>query len=203
MIKKAFLIFTFVFTLQLISSCIRCDCGESQTLSVEYYDVNVTAYNTAGFHDEIVKDTIFKNALGLSITVDFNLEKIANLNLPKSSIGFSYAMAWSCDCPSNKMIYNDPLKTIKIYVTNVSNQETLEITDKFSIFDYYEDKLITLDEFFSKREEWQDGFQFELTNFESIPNSAIFKVEAYLESGIMFSKETKKIDFFQKKAVYQ
>jgi hypothetical protein len=56
--------------------------------------------------------------------------------------------------------------------------------------------FLYLEQFFIEREEWHDGFQFQLVNWDSIPNSAVFTAKAYLESGQLFLQETEQINFF-------
>lgn len=198
--KKTIIVLGLIYLIQFTISCIPCDCNPPQTFEIIYYDITVTAYNTAGYQNNIVEDTIYKNAFGLTVTVDFDLITIAKLMNPKGKAGFNIATAWSCSCVEDKFEYTDPIDRIEIFVIDPKTQETVEITNNFAIYEYSKEELISLEEFFNNREDWHDGFQFELVEFELIPNSTVFRVDIYLESGTRFTKETDQINFYLKKS---
>ena len=201
MIKKTFIVLGLIYLVQFAISCIPCDCPGAETFEIDYYDLKVQAYNTAGFHDDIVEDTIYKNALGLIVTVEFDLINIAQLNSTEPSFCFNYGALWACSCVEDEFQYPDPIDRMEVFVSNVQTLETVEVTSSFSIYEYSKEELISLEEFFNNRENWHDGFQFELTEFDLIPNSAIFTVDTYLKSGVKFTKKTEQINFYLKKSL--
>ena len=196
MTKKIFFTLGFIFTLQLIFSCDPCECPTPQKYRVDYNDITVIAHNTAGFQVKPIEDTIHKNTLGLSVSVNFELVKLAKSMKTTGSFGFNSAMAFSCDCIGDEYLYENPIDKIEIYVKDVQTSDTTQVTDNFATYGYSSGNLISLDELFSNREEWHDGFQFELVKYESIPSSAIFIVEAYLASGTKLTRETDQINFY-------
>jgi len=154
------------------------------------------AFDNTGFNAKHIVDSVYKNAFGLTVSVNFESTQIG-LAMPKQNlIGFSTLMA--IDCPGNTYIYPDPIKNVELYTIDTETGEKTKVSDLFGVVGYYESELISLEQFFIEREEWHDGFQFELVDFESIPNSAIFRVEAYLESGIVFIGDTEEINFYHK-----
>ena len=175
----------------------RCNCPEPQKSQVNYNAVTLTPYNTSGFRDEVVEDTVHRNSFGLGVSVNFELEKLAASTDVNANFGFGFAMAFSCDCVGDEYKYPDPIDHVKIFVTDVQTAETREITDYFAAYEYSNGGLISLDEFFSKKEDWHDGFQFELVEYDDIPAAAIFTVEAFLKSGKKFSEQTDQINFFE------
>lgn len=192
MFKKVILILVVLFSIQVLISCIFCDCQDPETYEITYNSVDVTALNTSGFTDQEITDSVYKNAFGLLVAMNSDFTLIHAVS-PNFTLGFSTVMA--CSCNENTYNYPDPLNNINIFVVDTDTDERTNISEKFKIRSYY-DGLISLDEFFAQREDWYDGFQFELVDFNSIPNSAIFVVEAHLLSGIMFSRETQEINFY-------
>jgi hypothetical protein len=193
MFKKVILILVVLFSIQVLISCIFCDCPDPETFNISYSSVEVTAMNTAGFSPTAVTDSVYKNAFGLLVYMnsDYTLIQTAT---PNFTLGFSTVTACSCD--ENTYLYPDPLSYMNVFVVNTDTDERTDVTENFKIQSYYYDGLINLNEFFSERENWYDGFQFELVDFNSIPSSAIFVVEAHLLSGIMLSRETQQINFY-------
>lgn len=192
MFKKVILILVVLFSIQVLISCIFCDCQDPETYEITYTSVNVTALNTSGFTDQEVTDSIYKNAFGLLVAMNSDFTLMHTVS-PNFTLGFSTVMA--CSCEEDTYIYPDPLTNINIYVVDTDTNEKINVSEKFKIRSYY-DGLISLDEFFAQRENWYDGFQFELVDFNTIPNSSIFIVEAQLESGIILSSETQQVNFY-------
>jgi hypothetical protein len=52
-----------------------------------------------------------------------------------------------------------------------------------------------LEEFMQIREEWHDGFQLQLSDYQWVPNDVVFEAKVQLESGITFTGQTKLIHF--------
>jgi hypothetical protein len=191
MIKKTLFILVGFFLFQLLFSCIFCHCNDPETYDINYNSVEVTSYNTAGFTDEVVADSVYKNAFGLGIYMISDLV-LSHENSSFAVLGFSSIKA--CSCVDDTYVYIDPISHVTILVTDT---ETEIITDVTSLFGMPVDdnEYVSLEQFFRERADWHDGFQFELVDFEMIPNSAIFTVQAYLESGTMFSEVTQQINF--------
>ncbi len=127
----------------------------------------------------------------------FELNQIAaykpKLNL--SSFGFTAAYAMSdCNCPSDEYINTDPIKSIKITVTNTQSNEVTNVTDNFTTYDYNGEQ-ITISELFKIRADWHDGFQIDMTQYNNIPDSAIFQVNIILNSGTELIEKTQEINF--------
>jgi len=193
MIKKAGVIILSIFVVQVITSCLP-QCGDAGTYEHIYNGVTITPYDLSGFNTKPIIDSVYKNAFGLSVSVNFEFIQIS-MAKPKLFGAFSSAIAMS-DCPEPVYKYSDPIKTVELFVTDITSGETTNVSNYFGIQSYIGDELITLEQFFIERAEWHDGFQFELVNFDSIPNSAIFTAKAYLESGIVFTEETEQINFY-------
>jgi len=194
--NKVLIILSAMFLSQMFFSCWGCDCSAPSTFENNYTDVSIIPYDTSGFNPEIVVNKAYKNAFGLGISVIFEPIKISyNLKI-FSDLGFTSAMAFSCDCETDKYIYPDPIDYMNIYIIDTQTEQKIDITDKFKIY-FYSNELISLNEFFEQRENWHDGFQIELVEFESIPNSVIFIAEIFLESGKTFSNQTEIINFYE------
>ena len=97
-------------------------------------------------------------------------------------------------CVDDTYLFPDPIKNIELFITDKLNDEELNATELFKIKDYNQE-LVSLEDFFIIRDEWHDGFEFELTEYQNLPDSATFKVEVYLESGIIFTEETETVYF--------
>ena len=191
--KKNGIAVLFLYLLQFTIACDPCDCPTPSTYERTYNDVLVKAWDTSGFQTKEVDGKVNKNAFGLTISVEFELEKIAH-HKTHNSFGFGSAIA--CSCSSDKYINVDPIVSIEILVTNRDTNEINTVTDLFKTNGYYNDKPITLTELFKNKEEWRDGFQLDLVAYETIPDNSIFTVKAFLKSGIMLSKQTKEINFY-------
>ena len=194
MIKKAVLLSVFISLIQLFFSCDPCVCPDPQAYEIVYDEILVTAFNTAGFYVNPVEDTVYKNAFGITLITNYEMVLIAANISGGTGLGFSSLMA--CDCITDSHTYADPISHANIYATDALNQETMDVTDKFVAFDPYANQQISINELFEQLEPWQDLFQFELADFDSIPNSAIFTVKLYLESGIKFIEHTEQINFY-------
>ena len=179
------------FLSQIILSC--CDCGEAFTYQNLYTGVTIIPYDISGFNAEIATDTVYRNAFGLGVMVNFET-KLA-VNAPKSGLGFNASMAMSCDCVEDKYVYPDPISHFDLFMINQSNGQKTKVNQYFKILGY-NGEPISLEEFFPQRQEWHDGFQIELVTFDSIPNSVIFEVEVFLMSNQSFNGQTEVVNFF-------
>jgi len=190
MLKKSLQLILFVFTLQIVTSCFV-ECGEPKTFEINYNSAVIIPCNTSGFYYKEVEDSVFKNTFGLIVGVESELIQIAENHKLNLSI-FKSAMALSC--VDDTYLFPDPIKNIELFITDKLNDEELNATELFKIKDYNQE-LVSLEDFFIIRDEWHDGFEFELTEYQNLPDSATFKVEVYLESGIIFTEETETVYF--------
>lgn len=190
MLKKSIFLLLVVFLSQLINSCIF-HCPDPAAYENIYTEVSITAINTAGFYPTEVSDSVYKNAFGLTILVNFESNQIAAAQ-PLTFPGFKTAFALSCD--GDTYLYPDPIKTLEIYAVDPNNSERINATRWFSIYGYNSD-LLGLEEFMKIREAWHDGFQLELSDFQLVPDKVIFEAVVQLESGITFTGQTKLIHF--------
>ncbi len=191
---KSVTVLISIFAIQFVTSCVyRCTCDDSVTYEVIYESITVTPWNTSGFNaSEEVTDSVYRNAFGITLSVNFEPKEVS---CSQTGFGFSKAMAWSCSCPDDEYTFVDPIAYAEVFVTNVDTNEQIEVSSLFGTYGY-DNELISLDELFDIRQEWHDGFQFELINFDSIPSSAIFTVNVYLQSGMKFTEQTQQINFY-------
>jgi hypothetical protein len=185
---KSIIALLSIFIIQFLASCGWCDCNP-QSYEVEYDGITIIPWNTAGFNATEVTDTVYRNAFGLTVSVNFEPKKVSQI---MSNFGFSGAYA--CDCDGDEYNFVDPIDHAEIFMTDVTNDEKINVTEFFGAHGYSAE-LISLAELFSIRQEWHNGFQFELIEFDSIPASVVFSVNVYLASGIMFSEQTQRINF--------
>ena len=190
--KKVKVLLLFYVLQFIISSCVDCHCNTANYDKI-YNDLELRAWDTSGFQNsEIIDATpVFKNAFGLSVSVLFELNEIALNSINYKSLGF--ASAYACDCIGDTYNIDDSIDSIIITVLDVNTQNEIDVTSKFIA--KYNGNEITLSDLFENLEDWQDGFQFDLNNYDNIPNIAIFTVKIYLESGIELTKQTQQINF--------
>lgn len=195
--NKVLIVVSIMFLTQLFFSCWRCNCPTPETFENNYTDVSIIPYDTSGFNYEVVNDTVNKNTFGLGILVNFETIKVA-FNFKKlATLGFNSALAFSdCDCVEDEFIYPDPINNFNIYMLDTQTEQRTDITQNFRIYSY-SNELIPLNEFFEQRENWHDGFQIELVEYDSMPNSGVFEVEVFLDSGKTFSNHTGIINFYE------
>lgn len=189
--NKVLTILFLGFLSQIILSC--CDCSEAFTYQNLYTGVTIIPYDISGFNAEIATDTVYKNAFGLGVMVNFET-KLA-VNAPKPGLGFNAAVAISCDCVEDSYVYPDPISHFDLYMIDAFNGEKTKVNQHFKIVGY-NGELISLEEFFPQRQEWHDGFQIELVTFDAISNSVIFEVEVFLKSDRSFTGQTEVVNFF-------
>ena len=136
----------------------------------EYYNgLELKAWNTSGFRSIEVEDSVYKNSFG-------------------------FTPAYACSCPYDEYINVDPITSIKITVTNSENQEVIDVTDNFLTY-AYDGEQLTISELFENRADWHDGFQMDMMEYDNIPNSSIFTVTIFLESGVELMERTQEIKF--------
>lgn len=192
--KKIIVLVSLYLFQFLATSCDICDCSEFGTFERNYNGLELEAWNTSGFQISEIKGPINKNSFGITLSIQFDLKKIALNNQKSSFSGFGFASAMACDCRENEYINVDDIDTIEITVLNTENQVESIVTDNFTTIGY--DGLpIKISALFENRADWQDGFQLDLQDFDMIPNTAIFKVNVFLASGAVLSEQTAIINF--------
>ena len=178
------------FISQVIVSC--CQCGETFTTEILYNGVRITPYDNAGFFPRVATDTVYKNAFGLDIELNFETQVVEN----SVGFGFNSALAFQCDCNEyDERIYPDPIQRMEITMEDQESGQDIIVTDLFRI-ESNDGDFVNLNIFFEQRPEWQDRFRIELADYNSIPDSGVFKAEVFLESGNSFVEQTAIINFF-------
>lgn len=192
--QKVFIILAILSLSQLLISC--CDCDPTLTYENTYKDVTIIPYDISGYNTVIAEDTVYRNAFGLGISVGFDSKVYANTTFSISSLGFSSAQAFSCDCLGDQYLYPDPIDYINIYIDDQQTTDRIDVTHCFEI-NSYSGETIALPDFFEQRESWHDGFQIRLVKHEQIPNSVVFIAEVFLVSGKTLTNQTEIVNFFE------
>ncbi len=190
--KKIISLF-FLYLIQFIVT--SCDpCHEVRTYERKYNGLEVRTWDTSGFQTSAIDGTVNKNSFGLTLLVQSELNQIAYHQRKTSFSGFGFASAYAWSCPDDEYIIVDPIDSIEITVVNTENQKEIMVTDNFTT-PGYDGEPITITELFEDRAEWHDSFQFDLTEYDKVPNSSIFKIKVFLESGIELTQETEIVAF--------
>lgn len=192
MIKKAIIIGALMFIIQLIVSC-RCNCPEPEYYDVSYTGIVFSPFNTLLQEISSEEDSLTKESFGLNVLFDIE-EKLISWSAKKQAFKFNSLMA--CSCLDKDLSYPDPISHVEIFVVDRLTNQKKKATSYFRTKKYYSDDWINITDFFEEREEWEVEFTFTLFDHDSIPNSAVFIAEAFLESGTMFTSQTNNIDFF-------
>ncbi|MDG1778636.1 MAG: hypothetical protein P8H23_04740 [Flavobacteriaceae bacterium] len=195
--KKVITIFLIYFIQFIATSCFSCDCAPIKTFERTYNGLELKAWDTSGFRNEEVINSAYINAFGLTISVQFELNQVSFSKpmLDMSSLGFTSAYAMSdCDCPMDEYINIDPIVSLKINVTNLENQEIIDVTDNFTTY-HYNGEQLTISELFKIREDWHDGFQLDMSEYGNIPDLSLFTVIVHLETGTELIAQTQEITF--------
>ena len=184
---KSIIVFTSIFLVQLIMSC-NSECQDYVPQSTEYTGITITAWDTSGFYETVVKDSVSRNSFGISFYPNYETQENAHLQN-----GFSFSAAMACDPVYPKIA--DPIDYVEIYVTDDTSGRRQNATELFSAYKYY-DELIPISELFTEQDDWYHEFQVQLVQSDSIPSLAIFTIHLYLESGTKLSADTEKISFY-------
>jgi len=192
--KKAKSIIFIILFQFIVTACVPCKCDPKSTFERKYMGLELKAWDTSGFQNSEIMGPVNKNSFGLTISVLFELKQIALYESSLKISSFGFASAYACSCPDDEYINVDPIDSIRILVTNTENQIEVIVTDNFTTYGY-DGKKITIRELFEIKAEWHDGFQLDLTDYENIPDSSIFTVKIYLDSGIELTKQTEQINF--------
>ncbi|MCV6630520.1 MAG: hypothetical protein OIF50_11765 [Flavobacteriaceae bacterium] len=196
--KKIISLFLLYFLQFYATSCIPCNCDPVRTYERIYNGLEIKAWDTSKFQNEEITDSVYKNAFGLTISVEFELNQIASLHKATSvqwaSFGFASAYAMSCDCPPDEYKTVDPIESIVITVTDVQSQKTTDITDNFYTTGYNAEQ-ITIGKLFENRDDWHDHFRLDLVKYDNIPDTSVFEIRIILESGKELVEQTQQIIF--------
>ena len=192
--KKLISLLLLYFFQFLATSCDPCDCELGKTFERTYNGLELKAWDTSGFQNKEVSDSVNKNSFGLTVSVAFDLNQIAYLKSRLDFSSFGFASAYACSCPPDEYINVDPIEFIEIRVTDTQSQEITDVTTNFSIYDYNGEQ-VTISVFFENRADWHDGFQLDMTEYDNIPDNSIFEVKIILESGTELIKQTQEINF--------
>ena len=160
--KKLISLLLLYFFQFLATSCAPCDCEPVKTFERTYNGLELKAWDTSGFQNEEVSDTVNKNSFGLTVSVEFDLNQIAYLKSRLDFSSFGFASAYACSCPPDEYINVDPIESIEIRVTDTQSQEIMDVTTNFSTYDYNGEQ-ITISDFFENRADWHHGFQLDMT----------------------------------------
>ncbi|MDQ3393408.1 MAG: hypothetical protein M3512_04765 [Bacteroidota bacterium] len=185
---------TIIFVFQVLASCMPCNCPKPETFEIHYNSVDLTPLNTAKFNDIIVEDSVPLNAFGLQVAVDGERIKVSDVFQPTYNFGFSPAMA--CKCNQDQINYLDKVSMAEIFLVDIETDEHINISALFRAYSYYDNKQITLEEYFKENISGAQYFRFDLVEYENIPKKGAFMVEIELESGLRFSNQTKEIIFY-------
>lgn len=193
--KKLISLLLIYFFQFLATSCDpSCYCDPARTFERTYNELELKAWDTSGFQNEEVSDTVNRNSFGLTVSVEFDLNQIAYLKSRLDFSSFGFASAYACSCVPDEYINVDPIESIEIRVTDTQSLEITDVTTNFSTYDYNGEQIIISD-FFENRANWNDGFQLDMTEYDNIPDSSIFEVKVILESGTELIEQTQEINF--------
>ena len=192
--KKLISLLLIYFFQFLVTSCDPCDCDPAKTFERTYNGFELKAWDTSGFQNAEVSDTVNKNSFGLTVSVEFELNQIAYLKSRLDFSSFGFASAYACSCVPDEYINVDPIEFIEIRVTDTQSQEITTVTANFATYDYNGEQ-ITISELFQNRADWHDGFQLDMIEYDNIPDTSIFEVKIILESGTELVEQTQEINF--------
>ena len=192
--KKLISLLLIYFFQFLVTSCDPCDCDPAKTFERTYNGFELKAWDTSGFQNAEVSDTVNKNSFGLTVSVEFELNQIAYLKSRLDFSSFGFASAYACSCVPDEYINVDPIEFIEIRVTDTQSQEITTVTANFATYDYNGEQ-ITISELFENRADWPDGFQLDMIEYDNIPDTSIFEVKIILESGTELVEQTQEINF--------
>lgn len=185
--SKSIVVFILIFLVQLIISCNSCG-HDPVSYEIEYTGIIVHTWDTSGFYEKEVKDSVSRNSFGLSFYPNYEMQEIAHFQN-----NFSFSAALACD-PAYPAV-TDPIDYAEIYVTDIVNDTLQNVTELFGAY-MYTGELTSVSELFASQTEWFEEFRVELIQPDSIPPSAVFSVHLHLESGIMLSADTQQVNFY-------
>lgn len=185
MIKKALLLSSIFFISQLLLSCIfGCNCPKVQQVESVVTNIEVHFLNKMNQTPLAEKDSLL--ARNLLIKVNTLFEEVTNAcNFYQHGI-LGFNTAYACDCIGNEYYLTDSVDYIKILVSKNDTAALHDVSASFGVWNYNDSIPVNMIDFFSENA-GISNFEIELLDINTIPNTAIFTVELYLQSGIKFS----------------
>lgn len=168
--KKLIIVFTIILSLQFIASC----CPNPGTFEVTYSEISL---HTLQLENNVLVKTqnnvkVNKLDFALGVSMQENLKQVASNFLEIGNLGFQKGYATSC--PDNEFMYIENISAIKINQINASNTK-VDVTQNFKYKDF-NNQFLSISDFITKRETWQDDFNFYLKNESAIESSAKFEI---------------------------
>lgn len=201
MIKKVARSLLCIYALQLlILSCGEtddCNCPPVTNFERSYTALEITALDSSSTPPSTIDGPVDRSSFALSIDIDFDVQQVAMRSHGFDFSGFGFATASACSCIGKRFVSDDPVASVRIEVTDVQSQQSVEITDQFSIADLVtqNEDVLSVIQAFEEFREWPEAFQADLAVIDNIPDTAIFTVTIRLESGSEFVDQTAQINF--------
>lgn len=201
MIKKVARSLLCIYALQLlILSCGEtddCNCPPVTNFERSYTALEITALDSSSTPPSTIDGPVDRSSFALSIDIDFDVQQVAMRSHGFDFSGFGFATASACSCIGKRFVSDDPVASVRIEVTDVQSQQSVEITDQFSIADLVtqNEDVLSVIQAFEEFREWPEAFQADLAVIDNIPDTAIFTVTLRLESGSEFVDQTAQINF--------
>lgn len=195
--SKKFISLLLIYFFQfLMTSCVSCGCSIAKTFERTYNGLGLKAWDTSGFQNKEVSDTVHKNSFGLRVSVESDLNEIGYLKSRLDFSSFGFASVYACTCAPDEYITVDPIKFVEIRVTDTQSKELTDVTANFIAYNYYGEQ-ITNSEFFKNgyTSDWDPTFQLEMIENDNIPDNSIFEVKIILESKTELIEQTQEINF--------
>lgn len=194
--NKKFVAIAGLYFLQLLGSgC--CSCPDTVIYERSYTNVDIIAYDTAGFQSTELKGdaSAFRNAFGIGILVNSNLDAIGAAAEPRTNLNLGFTTALACSCPDDEYINKESIQDIQVRVLDVATEETTVVTQNFTREVYPSEERISLVEIVANLSPWEDGFRLDMSSLENIPDKAIFIVDVTLDNGVIFTNRTPVLTF--------
>jgi len=196
--KKIYLLLAIYLVQLLASSCRPCNCPEVATFEKTYTGLELKVWDTSGFQSSESIGPFYKNAFGLSTSINFDLTEVVQ-NIEKdidiNGATFGFSSAYACDCPFIDHIETDPIVSLDIIAIDLqSEEEEIYVTENF-VSHNSNGTQVSIAELIENRAVWHDGFQFELNDFDNIPLNSIFKIVVTLSSGNELIELTDEVEF--------
>lgn len=195
--RKKLIALFFLYALQFLSIACTSECGDfsgPSAYEIDYTDINLMSFDTSGFQSMVAENNIPKNAFGLVIQFVFDQNPIAKQESFLNLSGFGFNTALACSPVPPQYIYNDPIFSLKIFVTDTLSNANIDVTNNFTVTDFNGD-VVPFATYFQNREDAMSNFQLDLALLDSIPDTSIFTVNITLESGAVISKSTNTLTF--------
>lgn len=187
--KKIYITLFLIYATQFISSC----CKDSETFEVTYSDLKVT--NLKLIDTSLFPlpdgDKVDKTSFALSIYLEEDFNKIAANFIDINDLSFQKSYA-AITCPEDDFIFLEEITAITIF--QIASNNRVDVTSNFQ---YQEaiNQFISVADFVSKIETWQNGFEFYLNDETNIGNNVQFEVLIALSTNRSLTFTTDKVQF--------